>query len=157
MCKNSSKRWKLYFNTMSQARKKVSLTEYFLFTEAWIFLAFARLSLIILPFKKIAPMLGKTKFEAGEISEGPQEKQKRIGIAILRGCHYSPWRTKCFEQAIAGKIMLKRRGIKSTVFFGVVKGSTNEIHAHSWVKSNGVIVTGGPRVDQYTIVSWFGS
>lgn len=138
--------------------KKVAFIEYLLFAEAWVLLAFARSMLVFRPFKKIAPLLGKEMYEVPADSPGSQSaRQKRINVAILRAGRFSPWRTKCFEQAIAAKIMLKRRGMKSTVFFGVFKSASNELMAHAWLKSNGVVVTGGPKVDQYTVVSWFGS
>jgi hypothetical protein len=138
--------------------KKIPRIEYLLFAEAWVLLAFARSMLVIRPFKKIAQLLGKEMYEApDDISENGLQRQKQVLVAVLRACRFSPWRTKCFEQAIAAKVMLKRRGIKSTVFFGVFKGESNELLAHAWLISNGMIVTGGPKIDQYTVLSWFGS
>ena len=138
--------------------KKRSRTEYLLFAEAWILLAFARAVLILFPFKKIAPLLGKVMYEVPQEALGRGTAiQQPVGLAIARACRFSPWRTKCFEQAIAAKLMLKRRGVKTTVFFGVLKDASQKIHAHAWLKSNEMIVTGGPYVSQFTIVSWFGS
>ena len=134
-----------------------SLSDYTLFAEAWGFLAFARLTLLFAPFKTIAKYLGKPMYEAAVNKPGEDsEVQARIKRAITRASLRSPWRTKCFEQAIAGKIMLKMRGIKSTVYFGVNKAQ-NEMTAHAWLISNSIIVTGAQGVDKFTVVSWFGS
>ncbi len=137
--------------------KIVSIREYVLFGEAWLLLAFARALLLVRPFRKIAPLLGKAMQEAPSNTIRQLALQKQITLAILRAARFSPWRTKCFEQAIAAKIMLRRRHIYSTVYFGVFRDASDEMRAHAWVKINDVIVTGGPSTDHITIISWFGS
>jgi len=138
--------------------KQLSSKEYFLFTEAWLLLAFARAMLILLPFKRIAPLLGRVNEEVPtDDSDGNKAVLKNIQVAILRGSRYSPWRTKCFEQAIAGKVMLKKRGIKGTLYLGVFKDQANKLRAHSWLKAGDMVVTGGPVIEQYTVMSKFGS
>jgi len=53
-------------------------------------------------------------------------------------------------------MMLKRRGFVSIVYFGVRKTLDNkELLAHAWLISNSVIVTGGGKIDQYTVLSSF--
>ncbi len=138
--------------------KKITLSEYFLFMEAWLFLALARSMLIVLPFKRIAPLLGKMKNETPE--DNPIKNMailNKIKIAVLRGSHYSPWRTKCFEQAIAAKIMFKKRSIKSTLYLGVFKDVSNVIRAHAWLKIGNIVITGGPGIERYTVISSFSS
>ena len=126
--------------------------DFFLFAEAWFFLAIARLMLITMPFKKVAPLLGKdagTKQAHGDIT-----LLKKIQTAILRGSHYSFWRTKCFEQAIAAKIMLHRRHRATIIYFGV-SNSTGSIKAHAWLNSDGYTVTGGKGSDSFTVITTF--
>ncbi|MCW3124006.1 MAG: hypothetical protein JWQ38_3498 [Flavipsychrobacter sp.] len=137
---------------------KRALKEYLLFMEAWIFLAIARMILVVLPFKRIAPMLGKLMSDKSiDDNEQPTGIVQNIGICILRAGRYSPWRTKCFEQAIAAKIMLRLRSIKSLLFLGVFKDAADELKAHAWLTVDKIVVTGGPDVTKYTVVSWFGS
>lgn len=132
--------------------------EYVLFMEAWIFLAFARAVLIFLQFKKIVPLLGKTMVETtDEITEKKIDLLALISLSLNRAAKYSPWRTKCFEQAIAAKMMLKRRGMKTTLYLGVYKDQMNKLGAHAWLKYNSIIVTGGPFIEKYTVINWFGS
>ncbi len=136
--------------------KQRAFSDYMLFTEAWLLLAFARLMLLFIPFRSIAKVLGQTMQQApAQLLQNPQLPHA-VGRAILRAGNRSPWRTKCFEQAIAAKIMLQLRGIKSTVYFGINK-TTNEMLAHAWLTVNNSIITGGPDISQFTIVSWFGS
>lgn len=102
-------------------------------------------------------MLGKTMQEAPPNAVSAMEKQEKVKLAILRASRFSPWRTRCFEQAIAAKIMLGKRHMHSTVYFGVFKNDDSEMCAHAWLVSNDAIVTGGPKIDHITVLSWFGS
>lgn len=136
---------------------KRPLAEYTLFAEAWIFLAIARLMLIFIPFRKVAKLLGRAMYEAPATILPDPAVPSRISTAIQRAGRRSPWRTKCFEQAVAAKIMLKLRGITSTVYFGVNNSTPGRMLAHAWLKSNSTTVTGGPESKDFTIISWFGS
>jgi hypothetical protein len=126
---------------------------YLLAAEAWLWLLLGRLLLLFVPFRKIARLLGKA------MHQGTQKDDDNVGdticIAILRAGKRSPWRAKCFEQAIAAKIMLKLRGVKSTIYFAVNKNE-NSMLAHAWLKVNGKTITGGPEVEGFKIISWFG-
>jgi hypothetical protein len=132
---------------------KIKPAEYTMFLEAWSCLAMARLMLVFRPFKKILPFLrsGEKNVEINVNSEILQQ----IKLSIARACVRSPWRTRCFEQALAAKMMLNRRKISSTIFFGVKKENTEELAAHAWVKSGEFIVTGWQKVKEYTVVGSF--
>ena len=138
--------------------KKLTFTEYALFTEAWLLLAIARLLLIFLPFKKLAPLLGKTVTANTNTAHSSVNTLflQQTSTAIARGCRYAFWRTKCFEQALAAKLILKRRGIVSLLLFGVYKNpDTLQLTAHAWILCNGMIITGGKNLEMYTVVSRF--
>ena len=112
-----------------------------------------------MPFKKIAPFIGKLLTTA-EINPDHTETIKDVfplQKAIARGCRYSFWKTKCFEQALAAKMMLKRRGLPFVLYFGVLKDEkTVKINAHAWVSYSGTIICGNmPNLKSYTIVSRF--
>ena len=110
------------FNGM---KKNISFYEYLFFAEAWLLLALARLILLLIPFKKILPLLGKqiSNNEVGIIEN--TNSLQHISIAIARASRYSFWRTKCFEQALAAKLMLRIRKRISTIYFGVKKNETD--------------------------------
>jgi hypothetical protein len=127
-----------------------------LFAEAWVCLGSARLMLICLPFRKIAPLLGKNVADSNRHDIPPSARPGRIRAAISRAAACAPWRTKCFEQALAGKLMLSYRKMPGIVFFGINKQG-EVLNAHAWLESDGVIITGGKQVDQYTIIARFKS
>ena len=138
-------------------KPKKSIDDYLFFGEAWLFLAIARLMLVFLPFKKIVPVLGTRGSALEPESENAEAILANIKLAVQRGCRYSPWRTKCFEQALAANMMLKRRNFVSIVFFGVYKEDGNKLNAHAWLQSCGQVITGGGNLEKYTVLSSFKS
>jgi len=80
---------------------------------------------------------------------------ERIQMAIARACARSPWRTRCFEQALTAKMMTRRRGIASRVFFGISKQADKQMAAHAWVKSGDFVITGWQRINEYKVVAEF--
>ena len=130
--------------------------EYLLFIEAWIGLAFARFLTACFPFRVIArmmntPIIKRRNGLAIEI-EGP-----RISTAIRRAGRRSPWRTMCFEQALAARFLLRRRGMGATITFGVCKAETGKINAHAWLDCESKRITGGEDIQRFEIIAVFSS
>lgn len=121
-------------------------------------LALARSAVLALPFAWVARCLGiqKNSNEAEEVcteSTSPSDA-RRIGAIIRKvGCRV-PWKCKCLEYAIAAKLLLKRRAIPSTVYFGV-RNENGELKAHAWLRSGAVIVTGGENHRHFTVINVF--
>ncbi len=63
------------------------------------------------------------------------------------------WRSVCLDKAVAGTILLKRRGIPSTFHLGLAK--KEKFEAHAWITCGDVIVTGGKTHEQFTPISSF--
>lgn len=143
--------------------KKRSIKEYRLFIEAWFFLAIGRILIFWRPFRKLLPLIGQqVSQEEAEIAGldrvASNDLLELIRISIRRACRRSPWRTKCFEQALSARMMLRRRGIKSIVYFGVRKSISDQketLEAHAWLVCSGVVVTGGENNSTFTIVGRF--
>jgi len=124
--------------------------------ESIILLSLARLAIYWLPFRWIVKILGTQHAETTETGENPDtDRILRIGRLIRLVSRNLPWDCKCLAQAITGKIMLSRRGIKSTVYFGVAKGEDDPLKAHAWLRSGIVYVTGGRGHRQFTVITTF--
>jgi hypothetical protein len=137
--------------------EKRPLKEQLLFTEAWCLLAVSRFMLVFMPFKKIIPKVSKPDPAVVQPCTAANTLLFLVKTAVGRACRYSPWRTKCFEQALAAKMMLKRRGVVTTIFFGVLKDDANKLNAHAWLKSADIVVTGGGNLEAYTVLGSFTS
>ncbi|MCI1640075.1 MAG: lasso peptide biosynthesis B2 protein [Bacteroidales bacterium] len=137
-----------------------------MFTEAWFLMAFSRILTFFIPFRLLLPILGKpiSDEEASETAAGPDDEASKdflvaVQRSILRAARRSPWRTKCFEQALTARMMLKRKKLKSVIYFGVNKNLFNEQKkdraAHAWIICSGFTVTGGRNNKMFTVVGRF--
>jgi len=135
-------------------RKPVS--EQGLYLEAGCLLGASRLAILILPFRWIAPFLGRHMASSDE-NDKHGEKQTVISVAraILTMSRHLPWESKCLVQAISGKMMLGRRQIPSTLYLGVAKEENGDLNAHAWLRAGDIILLGGGGLDRFTVVSTF--
>ena len=49
----------------------------------------------------------------------------------------------CFPQTLAAFLMLRRRGVPSTIVYGVGRSAEGTLIAHTWLEAGDRIVTGG--------------
>lgn len=134
-----------------------------LLAEAVAYLAAARLALIFVPFPLLARRLG-TFMPPGDaraaqgtfpVSSGHAALAEDIGWAVTRAARYMPFRAVCLPQAMAARIMLSRRGIKSVMHFGAAKGESKPLDAHAWLDAAGVEVTGYPVAKNFAEIACF--
>ena len=71
--------------------------------------------------------------------------------AIDRGARKSPFRARCFEQALAANWMLSRRGLPSSLHYGI-RTVGHSLEAHVWLSVDGTIVLGGENAQQFAEV-----
>ncbi len=136
---------------MITTSSRIRAADYYLFAEAWCAIAFARFLLVFVPFRRLVRLL---KAQSQQQENGTPEKLLQISAAIQRGARRSPWRAKCFEQALAAKMMLMRRHFQVTIHFGVTK-TEGELKAHAWADSYGTRITGGKNTDAFTLLASF--
>ncbi len=82
------------------------------------------------------PPSGSTEADATEIAES-------IRWAVLTVARYGPLSFVCFPQALAGHAMLRRRGIRSIVHYGVRRAADRTMRAHTWLEVNHHMLLGG--------------
>jgi hypothetical protein len=139
---------------------QIPFNEKKLLIEALWELCRARLLLLLVPFRRIAPGMGEhMKETAEEPLSRHLETLGHIRRALRRASRHTPWANACLVQALAGKNMLKRRGIPYTLYLGLTKNGKIEkgMKAHAWLRSGNLVLTGkqGVRLSSYTVVSMF--
>jgi len=136
--------------------KKVSGKDWQLFFKAVLWTGIARILIVFVPLKRFSFILGTHMKEtpANEVDE-KLALLKEVGIAISRASRYVPWRCKCYEQAIAAKVILREYGLETTLYYGVAKDPDNKLIAHAWVRCGDYIVTGRPGMKRFTVVGTF--
>ncbi len=123
-----------------------------LLAEALAALALARISMAILPFRRIAAWLGTPGIETPLSADDSQVTTARdIGWAVACVARRVPWDGRCLAQAIAASAMLRRRGLQGTVNFGAERGGSKELIAHAWLRFGPCIVTGGQGHERFRL------
>jgi hypothetical protein len=122
-----------------------------LLLESVLALGVARLIVLALPFRIYSRSMGKDAESPAETTS--REVLDRVSHAIESVSRHVPWRSKCLEQALAAKAMLRRRGISNTLYVAVAREVTLE--AHAWLRSGDVCVTGQAEFDRYTVLARF--
>ncbi|MDX1640199.1 MAG: lasso peptide biosynthesis B2 protein [Balneolaceae bacterium] len=127
-----------------------------LLIRIFLLLHLAKLANLILPFKVYARFLGEINSESAQNPTGVDwEYVDEISRYIKNVSRVSPFDFKCLVQATVGKIILARKKIDITVYFGVKKGNSKSLEAHAWLRVGSKIVLGGEVADQYNVVSTF--
>lgn len=134
-------------------KRAIHTKDYILFIEAWCLLALARFFIYLFPFKYIVIILERKPNNNKVHRNVNPFILDEISTAIRRGCRHSFWKTKCFEQALAGKIMLNRRRIECSVYFGVADNGV--FMAHAWLECDGRTITGGKGKDKFAVINKF--
>ena len=128
-----------------------------LLIEAAALLGAARLAAKTIPFKQLARCFGQHMSESERVVEsGVDARASRIGWAVRTVARRTPWNSNCLAQAVAARLMLRRRKMACTVYLGLVKDGKHELAAHAWLRCGNRVVTGGRTSSRrYTVVSTF--
>lgn len=134
-----------------------------LLLEAVAWLLLARLALIFIPFPRLARHLGK--FVTPTVARSLQATSQRsddharlaeeVGWAVTRAARHVPFKAVCLPQAMAARVMLKRRGVGSVLHFGAARGEKKPLDAHAWLDAAGVEVTGYPVAKGFAEIACF--
>jgi hypothetical protein len=132
--------------------------ERMLLMEAWLYLGAARAVLLVFPFRRIAPRLGRQlKPEQVVIADSPAPAAARqVGWAVDIMARHTPWASACLAQSIAGKLMLRRRRQSSVLYLGMKKDESGKLAAHAWLRSGRDILVGAAGQETFTVLGMFG-
>jgi len=127
-----------------------------LFMEAVFTAAYVKATLLFLPFRKVALWLGPLN-DQPDVPTTPEHQNlvKKISFAVKLCDRYTPWPTECYTRSLTAKIMLKRRKLPSTLYFGLRKDEKNSLQGHAWLQCSGITVTGFCDFSQYQVHSRF--
>lgn len=125
----------------------------------WVLLGIARLTVLIVPFRWLAPLLGERNNAAFTplITPGQLQQLRLLRQLISITSGYCPWQANCFAQAITARVWLGWYGLPYAIFFGVARNPQQQLKAHAWVMSGPVPVCGGYSFQQFTVVGIYTS
>jgi len=114
-------------------------------------------ALAIVPLRWYARWLGVQGDESPrEVVPAVADAASRVGWAIRLIAGRVPFRSDCLPQAIAARILLGRRRLPVTVYFGAafLPGKT-QLEAHAWARCGAVTLTGSKPRKRFTTVALF--
>jgi hypothetical protein len=132
-----------------------ALIDYLLFVEAWCLLHLAKMIIVFMPFKKIASWIGQLQLESTYDLDSTDMPTK-IELAIRRACRYTLHESKCYDQALTAKVLLRQTRLPATIYFGLAKESDKQLIAHAWVRCGKSIISGRSGMEQFTVIVCFG-
>jgi hypothetical protein len=121
--------------------------------EGLFALAASKLRVTLLPFRYWAWPRGRFQSESLRHPRAAElARITRIRHAVKLAGRVVPWRSKCLDQALATQRMLARRGLDSTLYYGMIRKPNREWAAHAWVRCGDQWAIGHHRDIAYAVV-----
>ena len=108
--------------------------------EAAAALALTQVLLRLMPFARLAGPISEV--DATHLPGTTDVTAAKVGRAVEGAAARLPWHSTCLVRAIAGRWMLRRRGIDSTLVVGV-RRTDDGLQAHAWLVTTDGVVCGG--------------
>lgn len=140
---------------------RLPMSEKLYLPPAWMLLGLARLAILTVSFRRLAPWLGTSCGTCAWIpllDAAAERRAWRIGRVVRLAARYTPWESNCFPQAVTARLLLGAHGIPYALYFGLVRDAANpgrQMKAHAWVAAGRVSVSGGRSFGDYTVVGCF--
>jgi hypothetical protein len=128
-----------------------SLSDWLLLAEALAALSLASMAIALLPFRKVA---AAASARGHRTTRDDSEMVRRVRGAVQGWARRVPWKAVCFQRGLALHWMLRRRGIRSVLLYGV-RHREDGLAAHVWVDVDGVTVIGGEEAPTFACLARF--
>lgn len=123
--------------------------------EAAAAVASASVAVRVLPFKRVVGRLTPVRACKPRMSAEDARAIAEVRWAVDACARRVPWRAVCFQRGLAAHAMLRRRGIASTVHYGVAQIPDEGLKAHVWVTAGDRDVIGGREAAGYARLASF--
>jgi len=122
----------------------LSAVEKALLTRAFFWVGLLRLALFALPFQRILRLTERMPpSQSHQVKDDEEWVQKVAWAVTVAGRWIVPDRP-CLTQALAARIILRRRGVDTILRIGVKK-EDRQLAAHAWLEKGGRVIVGGER------------
>ncbi|WP_420137949.1 lasso peptide biosynthesis B2 protein [Sphingomonas sp.] len=126
----------------------------------WLLIGLAAVAIRLLPFRRIAALLGTDLGASGFIPLADAVQSRRalqIRATIALAIKYAPFRADCLPQAIAGALLCRVYQVPYALHFGArMRPPTDHasaMDAHAWLVTDRIAVTGGwASFDHYALL-----
>lgn len=130
------------------------------FLPTWILLGISKALIFTLPFRRLAPWLGRRSAITPWVpllTPDQEARARLVGQAVRIAARHTPWDSNCLPQAIAARALLGLYAVPYILCLGLTRnpGEPAGMMAHAWVAAGRVRVTGGLGFDQFTVVGCY--
>jgi len=137
--------------------------------ETLVLMAVAWAATRLLPLRALAPFYGRlnrTNADPGRsgvperelagLSQRQKEQMWQVRWALRMAKHHLPCDGTCLPRALAGSVMLRRRGLPATVRIGAFRREGQDLKLHAWLTTfDEVPVSGVREADGFTVLATF--
>ncbi|WP_343519270.1 lasso peptide biosynthesis B2 protein [Sphingomonas sp.] len=114
---------------------------------AWLLIGLSAATIALVPFRRIAPLLGVNRGAVAfkpAIDAGQQRRALRIAQTIRLAARHAPFRADCFPQALTARLLCALWRVPCAMHLGVAIGDgASRMRAHAWVSAGEIVVSGG--------------
>lgn len=131
----------------------MKVTDVPILTEAVFALGIGAFAVAFVPFRRVARFVQSS----GGRPAVSRDDVLPVRHAVRRAARNVPWRALCFEQALAVRAMLWRRGLSCVLHYGIARERSPRggLQAHVWVTSGGHMVIGEEVAAQFVELARF--
>jgi len=108
-------------------------------------------ALRMVPCRHLAQLIGRTDGAPATAQDTATAHAVRRAVCVAA----KRYPETCFARALAGRVMLRRRGLGSSLHFGVCAGEDGALKFHAWLCHGDVVVTGREGHRRYTVLTTF--
>jgi hypothetical protein len=116
-----------------QKIRSKSLSELGMLIEACLLLLVAKFLIQLLPFSLLVRLFNNISCDDGTVGIKRNKIRCSVSWAVEAAARNMPLQFVCFPRGIAAHIMLHRRGVASTLYYGVAKNIEDGFESHVWV------------------------
>jgi len=123
--------------------------------EAASYLTAASLAIRFVPFRRLIPLFTRA-LPCAEVT-GPERMRAIADVryAVLSAAALLPNRPVCFPRAVAAQAMLRRRGVGTTLHYGVNTAPDRGLNAHVWLTAGDEGVVGQEAAAQFPVLATY--
>ena len=135
---------------------KLSWKIQLLLIGSFCLMGIVRLTILVLPFRYITPLMGKQMIESPKgINPKLLDKAVKVGWAINKMSSFTPWESKCLVRAFTAQIILQMLRIPSTLYLGLARDDAKQLLAHAWLRCGRLTITGAKECESFKAVAQF--
>jgi len=127
-----------------------------LFAAAYLLTVFFRIALFVMPFRRVIGWQGVPGLVSPYAADpGSRPYREALHRALLLTARYAPGIATCYTLCLAGKWLLRRKGLPSTLYVGFRKASQGRYEGHAWLRSFDAWISGGGSRGLYDVHSYY--